>query len=256
MPDAIEYREDGRVAEIVLDRPSVLNAISAEMGIELLDTFKKIEQSHDVDIVRVSGKGDSFSSGFDLNELRDDMGGMSYGNYRRHAEGKEAIQTLSRRMDKSDVITVSAVHGNALGAGLELAIVSDIAIATQSATLVFPETEIGLSITNGVTNLLPRAIGLQRAKLLVLTGERISGREAAEMGLIAEAVPEENLSGKVDEVINMILEKTLSGVQSAKYLLNVGRENRYEESLERELNEGLSLLRSEEYQTALQEFFG
>lgn len=255
MQKTLDCEIDGRVARVTLDRPDVLNAISSEMAIELREVFAEIDANDDVAVARIEGSGDSYSSGFDLGELKDDMGGMSYENYERHAEGKDALQDLSRRMNASETVVVSKVRGNTLGAGLELAVISDIAIAAESATLGFPETDIGLSITNGVTNLLPRAVGLQRAKLLVLTGERISGREAADIGLIAEAVPDEKLTDRVDKVVDSILSKSPSGVVAAKQLLNAGRECSYEESLERELNEGLGLLRTEEYQRALSEFF-
>jgi len=256
MPETLSYDTDGTVATITLDRPAVLNAISGELAIELYDLFQKIDADDEIVVVRITGRGDSYSSGFDLNELKDDMGGMSYENFERHADGKEALQGLSQAMNDSETIVVSEVEGNTLGAGLELAMISDIAVVAESAELGFPETEVGLSITNGVTNLLPRAIGLQRAKLLTLTGERISGREAAEMGLVAEAVPDDELEARVDEVIDSILEKAPSAVAAAKDLLNHGREVGYEESLERELNAGLALLRTEEYQRKLEEFFG
>lgn len=255
MPETLEYEVHDRVAQITLDRPAVLNAISSEMAIELYEAFQTIDADDDVAVARIQGRGDSYSAGFDLNELKDDMGGMAYENFERHAEGKEALQDLSRLVNASEMIVVSEVRGNALGAGLELAVISDIAIAAESATLGFPETDIGLSITNGVTNLLPRAVGLQRAKLLVLTGKHVDGTEAADIGLVAEAVPEDELTARVDEVVESILSKTPSGTIAAKRLLNAGREVSYEESLERELNEGLALLRTEEYQRALSEFF-
>jgi enoyl-CoA hydratase len=255
MPDTLQFDVDGRVATVTLDRPDVLNAINAEMGIELDETFAAIDADDDIDVARIDGRGDSFSSGFDLNELKDDMGGMSYDHFERHAEGKNALQDLSRTINRTDTVVVSAVRGNTLGAGLELAVISDIAIVAESATIGFPETDIGLSITNGVTNLLPRAIGLQRAKRLVLTGETISGQEAVEMGLLADAVPEDDLDDRVDEVVEAVLSRTPSGTAAAKELLNAGREVSYEESLQRELNAGLALLRTEEYQRALSEFF-
>ncbi|WP_254538395.1 enoyl-CoA hydratase/isomerase family protein [Halomarina litorea] len=255
MTNTISVSTDAPVAQITLDRPKVLNAINGELAIELRDTFERLDDDEEVLVVHIMGRGESFSSGFDLNELKDDMGGMSYENFERHAGGKRALQDLSRLVDSTDMIVVSTVEGNTLGAGLELAVISDIAVAAESATLGFPETEIGLSITNGVTNLLPRAVGLQRAKLLVLTGERISGQEAATLGLVAEAVPDDEVENRSEEIIESLLEKSPSGLVAAKHLLNYGREGEYEDSLERELNAGLRLLQTEEYQHALGEFF-
>lgn len=255
MPETLTYQIDGDVAGITLDRPDVLNAMNTEMILELGDAVDEIVADENVRIVRIEGRGDAFSAGFDLTELEADLGGMSFENFERHATGAEGLQKLSRAVNEADSVFVAEVQGYALGAGLELAVISDIAVAAESATFGFPETEVGLSITNGVTNLLPRAIGLQPAKLMVLAGERISGREAAEMGLVADAVPADRLADRVDEIVESILGKTPSGTVAAKDLLNAGREVSYEESLERELNWGLELLRTEEYQRSLSEFF-
>lgn len=255
MPDTLRCSTDGRVAHVILDRPDRLNAVNGELAADLLSTFHDLDADATVDVVRLSGRGESFSSGYDLGELRDDVGGMAYDNFVRHMDAKRALQDLSRLFRDTPMVIVSAATGHTLGAGLELAVIADICIAAEGATFGFPETGVGLSITNGITNRLPRAVGLHRAKLLALTGERISGREAADMGLVADAVPAARLDDRIDEVIDRLLERAPTAVAESKRLLNAGTEIPYEESLEREVNAGLHLLRTEEYERAIREFF-
>lgn len=255
MPDTLELATEGRVATITLDRPDSLNAVNGELGVELVSAVENLEADGSIDVVRIRGRGDSFSSGYDLGELRDDVGGMSYDNFVRHMDAKRSLQDLSRHVRDSSMVFVSEAKGYSLGAGFELAVIADICIAAEDATFGFPETGVGLSITNGVTNLLPRAIGLHRAKLLALTGEHISGADAAEMGIIADAVPPDQLEDRVEEVIARLLDRAPTAVEETKHLLNVGYEGDYEESLEREVNAGLHLLRTEEYERAIREFF-
>ena len=255
MPETLVCSTDGRVATITLDRPDSLNAVNGELGAELVSAVRDLEANGSIDIVRVRGRGDSFSSGYDLGELRDDVGGMSYDNFVRHMDAKRSLQELSRLVRESSMIFVSEAKGYSLGAGFELAVIADICITAEDATFGFPETGVGLSITNGVTNLLPRAIGLHRAKLLALTGEHISGAEAADMGIVADAVPPDQLEDRVDEVIDRLLDRAPTAVEETKRLLTVGSEVSYGESLEREVNAGLHLLRTEEYERAIREFF-
>lgn len=255
MPDVVVSSVDGSVAEVELNRPERLNAINADMGARLLEVYRDLEEIDDVEVVRVSGRGDSFCSGFDLNELSEDVGGMTYESYERHTRGIEDLQALSRLVRSSDMIFVAQVHGFAVGAGFELALICDVAVATEGAEFGFPETDVGLSITNGVTNTLPRTIGLQKAKLLTLTGERIAGTEAASLGLVADAVPEDELESRVTEIVDSILGRASTAITLTKHLLNEGSQVRYDESLEREANAGQRLLRTEEYERMIQEFF-
>jgi 2-(1,2-epoxy-1,2-dihydrophenyl)acetyl-CoA isomerase len=106
-----------------------------------------------------------------------------------------------------------------------------------------------------VTNLLLRTIGLQKAKLLTLTGERIDGRTAESIGLVADAVPASDLEAWVDELVERLLDRSPTSGWATKGLLNAGSEVTYEESLEREANAGQHLLRTEEYERAIREFF-
>jgi enoyl-CoA hydratase/carnithine racemase len=189
MSEQVVYEVDGRVATVELNRPEVKNAIDAPTIDRLREVFDDLCSDGAVDVIRLSGRGDTFCAGFDLDEMRDDLGGMTYENYVRHAEGIEGLQAFSRTLRASDAVLVSQVEGYAVGAGCELALISDICIAAELAEFGFPETHVGLSITNGGTNLLPRFVGLQKAKLMALTGQRISGREADDAGPSQVLVP-------------------------------------------------------------------
>ena len=251
----LEYTVEGRRARLELARPEVMNAVNAELAIELDDCLREIDRDPAIDVATLTGRGDVFCSGFDLGELRDDVDGMSYRNFSRHMEGKRALQELSRTVRSSETVFVAVAEGYTLGVGFELAVIADVCLADVEAEFGFPETKVGLSITNGVTNLLPRIVGPQRAKLLALTGERISGEEAARLGLVADAVPGSELDERVEAVVEAILDRAPTAIATTKELLNAGTEGDYDDSLERELNAGGALLRTEEYATAIAEFF-
>ena len=251
----LELTTDGRRANVELARPDVMNAVNAELAIELCDCLREVDRDASIDVVTLTGRGDAFCSGYDLGELEDDVDGMTYRNFSRHMDGKRALQDLSRVMRASETVFVAVAEGYTLGIGFELSMIADVCIADADATFGFPETKVGLSITNGVTNLLPRVVGPQRAKLLTLTGERISGEEAARMGLIADAVPASELEERTETVVEAILDRAPTAISFMKELVNAGVEGEYDDSLERELNAGAELLQTEEYAEAISDFF-
>ncbi len=176
--DEIRYSVIGDgVAEIVLDRPTALNAISARPGgtrDQIVTALASAEDDPDVGCVVVRGEGRAFCGGGDL-----------AGNTRRETAIDE-LQFLERadafheRMRASTVPIIAAVHGFCLGAGLNLAASCDFVIAGAGAQFGFPEGRIGLV---GASSVVP-VIGRQWAKFLILTGELLTAEQARDIGLV------------------------------------------------------------------------
>ncbi len=177
----VRYQRSGRVAFVTLNRPSQLNAVNAALVDELcacLDIAAGEAAEDRIGAVVLSGAGRAFSAGHDLNQDVEKESGST-------ARSRlEAIQDITRKIQQLAVPVVAAVHGFALGAGCELALVCDLVVAHPGTVLGFPEVEVGLGVTGGATYLLPILVGPAKAKELVLLGTRIDAAEAKALGLV------------------------------------------------------------------------
>lgn len=190
MPGPIEVRVDKDIAHLRLARPETLNAMSFEMFEALPEAVAEIERS-DARVCIVSGEGRSFCSGIDISDLGSQSG-----------TPEQLIRTAQagfRRLSGSTIPTIAAIHGHALGAGLQLAIACDIRVVSADARLGLLEVRYGIIPDLGGSTGLPRLVGSGLAKKMIWTKEQISGRRAGEVGL-AEVVIEdaEPLDAAVD----------------------------------------------------------
>lgn len=192
---SVRVDHDGPVGRIVLERPERHNAQTPRMWEELRAAADDLAARPDVRVVLLTGSGPSFSSGLDLDERRE--GGLLHqAATLAPAEATALIERLQkdfRRLSASPFPVVAAVHGNALGAGLQLALSADIRIVAEDAVLAVAELGLGVVPDLGATTDLPRLIGLERALDLILSARRFSGSEAVDMGLALRAVPAADL---------------------------------------------------------------
>ena len=187
----IAYEKDGAVAVLTFTREDKRNAVRRQTWIDIRTILSECAADDDVRAVVITGKGKAFSAGADLEEMGEILGGgVSFFDIRR---GLVEIQDVTRMMTELAKPIVAALNGYAVGAGAEIAIASDIRIASENATFEFAEVRVGLFETNGVTYLLPRLVGQGRAMELMLTGRRIDAREAKAIGLVSSVVKQENL---------------------------------------------------------------
>jgi enoyl-CoA hydratase len=181
----IHYIVDGPIASIHLNRPDKLNAINADMVSELHRALDHAEADPQVRVITLQGHGRAFCSGFDLAELR--LGATA-------AEMRQVLEQDFRiimRFWNSAKPTLSAVHGYALGGGLELALACDMTIAAEGSFFGEPEPKFGSGI---VALLLPWITGPKQAKEMLLFGnDRVSAQRAYDMGLVNAVVKPEAL---------------------------------------------------------------
>jgi 2-(1,2-epoxy-1,2-dihydrophenyl)acetyl-CoA isomerase len=177
----VEYELLGGCAWIRLNRPHALNAVVPDMVRALCDSFLRAAADN-AEVAVLSGNGTSFCSGFDLKQGPAELTELE------HRVRIDQTNDVTRLMRVSPFITVSAVHGFALGQGCEFALAADIVVADESATFGFPEVTWGLSVTGGISALLVEAVGHYRAKRLLLLGEQFTARQACEWGLVSEPV--------------------------------------------------------------------
>lgn len=176
------------VRRISLNRPQRLNAIVPALLDDLVQALGAADRDPGIRAIVLTGEGRAFCSGDDLKEFESQATG--------EAETKayvERIQDVTRAMVLGDTPIVGAIRGWAVGGGLEWVINCDFALAAEGTRFFFPEVSWGLFVTGGVTELLPRLVGLQRAREMVLFGEKFDAAQAKDWGLIMDVVPDTEL---------------------------------------------------------------
>lgn len=176
------------VRKLSLNRPHRLNAIVPELLDDLVEAATAADRDPEVRAILLTGEGRAFCSGDDLKEFEsqvsDVAGTTAY---------VERIQDVTRALVLGDTPVVGAIRGWAVGGGLEWVINCDFALAAEGTRFFFPEVSWGLFVTGGVTELLPRLVGLQRAREMILFGERFDAAQARDWGLLREVVPDAQL---------------------------------------------------------------
>lgn len=177
------------VATITLDRPEVMNALSSQMRAELLHAVKAAGAS--ARVVVLTGAGRAFCSGQDLG----DRARLAAADLERTL--RDEYEPLLRAIYDCPVPTIAAVNGAAAGAGANLALACDVVIAAESAAFIQAFTRIGLMPDAGGTWFLPRQVGQARAMGAMLFADRVSARQAADWGMIWEAVADDAFAAQV-----------------------------------------------------------
>ncbi|MCB5409104.1 enoyl-CoA hydratase-related protein [Pseudogemmobacter faecipullorum] len=182
MYQTIRYQLEDGIARITLSRPEVMNALSALMRRELRAALTRaVEEAR---VVVLTGEGRAFCSGQDLQ----DAGDPSQIDFEAVLNGEYV--PLLRAITEAPIPVIAAVNGAAAGAGANIALACDVVIAAESASFIQAFTRIGLIPDAGGTHWLPRQIGLARAMGAMLFADRITARQAADWGMIWEAVPD------------------------------------------------------------------
>ncbi|MFI9205418.1 enoyl-CoA hydratase/isomerase family protein [Streptomyces sp. NPDC053048] len=175
---AVRRHEDGHVAELVLDRPKAMNAVSTEMGRRIAEATAALAADRDVRVVVLTSTHErAFCVGADLKE-RNSFTDADLGRQRPHARAAYA------GVLELPVPAIAAVHGFALGGGFELALSCDVIVADATAVVGLPEVSVGVIPGGGGTQLLPRRVGAARAAELIFSARRVEAAEAGELGLV------------------------------------------------------------------------
>ena len=192
--DLLVERKENGILLVTLNRPEVLNAMTYAMHYEISKIWNHIGDDDKTKVVVVTGAGRAFSAGNDLKQpdptLKTRFEGASMG-----PGGKIAFDMLN--MEKP---IISAINGWAVGAGLQVALLADIAIAANDARLVDGHTQAGVPPGNHAALVWPLLCGIAKAKHHLLTNEPITGEEAERLGLIALAVPSDQVLPKAMEI--------------------------------------------------------
>ncbi len=203
------------IAEIVLDRPEAMNALSTAMAARLARVCADLAADREIRVIVLAAAGKAFCVGADLKEraAMSDAGFMAQRPVFRAAFG--AVLALPQPV-------IAAVHGYALGGGCELALSCDLIVADETAEFGLPETTVGLVPGGGGTQLALRRLGPGRAADLVLTGRRVGAAEAGRIGLADRLVPAGTTGQHAHELAQRIGSNSPISVQNAKRALRQG----------------------------------
>lgn len=224
----IDVQRGGGLVRLTLNRPDAANGINAEMARELAAAAASCDDPA-VKVVLVTGAGRFFSAGGDLKEF---AGAPHRG---RHLKGvaddlHRAISTLAR----CDAVVITAVNGAAAGAGFSLAVLGDLTLAAESASFTMAYTRVGLTPDGSASYVLPRLVGMARAKELMLTNRRLSAKEALQWGLVTEVVADDALASRADELATAMLVTSAGANGAVKALLHDSFGNGLEAQMELE----------------------
>lgn len=195
------------VLEIRLNRPERLNALTLAMTAELLAAVQQAVPNEAVRAILLAGEGRALCAGKD----RDDPAGPEF---------VTVLQELARELMNCPKPVVVAVHGWAVGAGLELMLNCDIAVAARSAKFMLPEIQVGLFGTGAVTALLPRHIGLAKAKGALMLGLEFSASQAEQWGLIWSVAEDDQVQAQARALAQQLAGSDPAILGSLKALLH------------------------------------
>ncbi len=248
----ILYETQDQVAILTFNRPAVLNVMRRAMFQEMLARLDEVARADGIRALVITGAGRAFSAGIDLEEVSGLFDG-SLTLEQARAELDE-MQELTRRMVSLPKPIVAAINGVAIGAGAEVALASDLRLASQTAFFEFAEVKRGLFETNGVMHRLPRLVGMGRAAHLLLTGERLPAQAALEMGLVTRILPADMLLGAALELARTLAANAPISMRLVKQVLHQSYDLDLESVMRLETEATLECLASEDLREGVQAF--
>lgn len=210
-PIKLDHSHDGRVANLTLDNGR-FNILTMETRRSVAERFAQIDADDAVRVVVIRGEGDHFTSGGDI------AGFMEVEPFDLTDLGQDVAAPA-----RSPKPVITAVDGYCFGVGFEMALATDIRLATTRTEFALPEMRLGMMPGSGGTQRLARLIGLSRAKYHVLTASRISARQALDWGLVASVAEDrEGLEAEVERIVDLLLGYSPVALRTAKEVLDRG----------------------------------
>lgn len=220
MSEQVVLDIDEGIATLTLNQPDNRNALSAEMSTAIVDAVEEVEASDEARCLVLTGKEGTFCAGGDVSAMVELMSGA--------AELHEAVERIQHETSRAvraiadfHLPTIAKVDGVAYGAGANLAIAADITLASERAKISFGFRQVGLAIDTGTSYLLPRQVGLSKAKELVFTGELLEAEEAEDLGLFNHVFAED-FEEQAEAFIDPIATGPTVALRTSKKLIEQG----------------------------------
>lgn len=247
MLEFLKWKAEEGVAAITIERPPA-NALSSGVLRELSTLLDEIEKKDEIRVILIHGEGRFFSAGADIKEFTEIQSSKDFSKLSKYG------QVLFERMEAFPKPIIAAIHGAALGGGLELAMACHIRLVSENAKLGLPELQLGLIPGFAGTQRLPRYVGVAKAAEMMLTSDPITGIEAAHYGLANHAYPEDLLLENAYKMAKKIAAKSPVSVKAAIQLINVAKTEEFHEGVKMEAELFGKVFSSEDGQEGIQAF--
>ncbi|MEH7343720.1 enoyl-CoA hydratase [Bacillus sp. JJ1532] len=223
----LKWSNQDMVATITIERPPA-NALSSGLLKELSALLDEIEANDEIRVILIHGEGRFFSAGADIKEFTTIKTGNDFSKLSTYG------QELFERMETFPKPIIAAIHGAALGGGLELAMGCHFRLVAENAKLGLPELQLGLIPGFAGTQRLPRLVGTAKAAEMLFTSDPITGLEAVQYGLANHAYPESELLENAYNIAKKIAKKSPVSIKAAIDLLNYSKPKEYFEGVKME----------------------
>ncbi|KAB2338771.1 enoyl-CoA hydratase [Cytobacillus depressus] len=225
--ELLKWSNQDMVATITIERPPA-NALSSSLLKELSAVLDEIEANDEIRVVLLHGEGRFFSAGADIKEFTTIETGEDFSKLSIYG------QVLFERMETFSKPIIAAIHGAALGGGLELAMGCHFRLVAENAKLGLPELQLGLIPGFAGTQRLPRLVGTAKAAEMLFTSDPVTGLEAVQLGLANHAYPESELLENAYKMAKKIAKKSPISLKATIDLLNYSKSEKYYEGVKKE----------------------
>lgn len=213
MSDTILYRVEEHIATITLNRPDKRNAFNAEMFDACRAAFERADRDEAVRVIVLTGAGQNFCAGGDVSDMGREIMPVAQ---KALLDKMQSIPRLVARIDKP---VIAMINGDAVGGGLDVALMCDVRIASEKARLSEAYVRLGLVPGDGGAYFLPRLVGITKALELLLTGDFIDAREAERIGMVTRTVAPEQLAEQTYKLARRMASNPPLAVQMTKRLV-------------------------------------
>lgn len=243
---------DGPIATITLNRPQTFNSIDLSIAKRLEELATQVETSGDIKVLVIEGAGRAFCAGGDLQTLgaaaASDTIAPVVGELLRHYH---AFVATLRRMPK---IVLASVHGSAAGAGLSLAFITDLCIATEDARFTPAYAKLGVSPDGGGTVGVTAAVGVRRALQIFLAEDSFSAAQAFDWGLVTKVVPATELKAATRELAYRLAQNAPAAIAATKMLIQRAPLSPIVQQLDAERDAIIACMHTDDFRTAIGKF--
>ncbi len=223
----LEKREG--IALLTLNRAETLNSLTSKMiGVLFPEVLRELQEDDEVKVLVITGAGKGFCSGSDVAELRDIDTGLKLQELQQSPQPIGAFALLLYNLDKP---VIAAVNGVAAGAGVSIALLSDIRIASENARFNLSFVRRGLVPDCGCTFLMPRLVGAAKSFEFMYTGDTIDAKEAERLGLVNKVVPQDSLIGEANALAKRLAESPSLTLAQIRRAIHYGLMNDLEQQL-------------------------
>lgn len=232
MPDFLIYEQHGPLVTLTMNQPEQRNPLTGNAAVtEFLAAIDRIDRDESVRCVILTANGPSFSAGGDIREMKR-QAAPEVGEMDIRRDYRRGIQRLPLALFNLEVPVIAAVNGHALGAGLDLACMCDIRIASERAKFAESFVKLGIIPGDGGAWLLPRIVGMSRASEMAFTGDTLDAQQALAWNLVSQVVPHDQLMDAARELAARITANASHGLRLTKRLMREAMHSRLDTVLE------------------------